>query len=57
MTFREAHWDSLDDSLVFSYVREDNSKCTNGKCRVFSFQYEEEDTLELNNGKCHLCTL
>ena len=57
MTCRVAHWDMLDDSLVYgiSIQGEDLFKCT--KCHVVTFSMQEEVILGHTNGKCHLCTL
>ena len=38
MTFRVAHWITLDDSLAFQYTGEE-FECTNGKWHVFTFKY------------------
>ena len=39
MTFRVAHWGTLDDSLAFQYASGNFFECTNGECHVFVFQY------------------
>ena len=39
MTSRVAHLDTLGDSRVFQYAREDTFQRTYGKCHVFTFQY------------------
>jgi hypothetical protein len=37
MTFRVAHWDTLDNNLALEYAWEDTFERTNGKCHVFTF--------------------
>ena len=40
MIFSIRHWAIWDDSFAFQYMQgEDNTKHTNGKCYVFTFQY------------------
>ena len=37
MALREAHWNTLDDSLAFWYAKGRYFEHTNDKCRVFAF--------------------
>ena len=58
MIFRVAHWDTLDDSLVFYYARETYILGVLMVSAMYlHFSMQEEDILEHTNGECHLCTL
>ena len=57
MTFRVAHWDTLDDRLASQYPRVRYLSLLMASVMCLHFNMQEEDILEHTNGKCHLCTL
>ena len=56
MTFRVAHWDTLDDSLAFCKGKIFLSVLM-ASVMCLCFRMQHDDILEHTNGKCHLCTL
>jgi hypothetical protein len=53
MTFRVAHWETLDDNLAFIMEGEDIMSILKASVTCLHFSMQEEDILEHINGKCH----